>query len=557
MSDGLKNPYKDIFEPEQVRVGRGAAWLAIVCFLAVCIVPPFWRNVSAAGDEKECTAFTHLFRKSPATDITQHLRSAEKKIEDAPFAKAPRRIIQYWQTSALGKGNRKTVIGKEGWLFFRPAVQALAGAGSLGGGGLGVASDPSLKKRRPPLPVIQKFATELEERGIRLLLVPVPVKPMIYPEHLTGAMVTGPVSHPDAPAFYKAIEETGAKVLDLGDRFWSLKDETQVFLKQDTHWTPEAMEVAAGAVAKHLRSSGLAGGDTGRYTLEEIVRESEGDLVEKLDLPEETPVFQDEKTVLHRVVDQATGGRPAPDRTSPVVLLGDSFVNVFDDPNIGFGRRGEKKIGGGFAQHLSARLGFPLDVIAKNGQAATEVREELARRYDDEVRAKKTVIWLIASRDLFYTPKLAGENSVSWRDVKWNTRRRPEIPPGALQVEATLLEAAEIPDPSSLPYPDSVYPTVWEDIKVLRGSREQLENGKLLVQLWAFRQREIVPTGRLQMGGRYRFTAVPLEQDEEAANAQGQPLDTLDNFIDIYYAESVEPAGATGEGRQEADKPGC
>ena len=49
------------------------------------------------------------------------------------------------------------------------------------------------------------------------------------------------------------------------------------------------------------------------------------------------------------------------------------------------------------------------------------MRREFAKRLDDEVRAKKLVIWLVPARDLVLPPG-AG---VEWQEVNFNPRSTP------------------------------------------------------------------------------------------------------------------------------------
>lgn len=570
------DPYRDLFEPESIRVGRGFAWVAVVLFLAVCVLPPLARHLSQLSLAREQAAAAEanggvlppgiepawvpaveFWRPQGDGDggLVGHLRAFESTLEDAPITEAPRRAIQDALLRTFDEGNTKTVVGTDGWLFFRPAVEALVGTGPLAPPALGPASDPGLKRWEPALPVIRRFAAQLAERGIELMLVPVPVKPMIAPEHLTGRDSDSPLRHPDEPAFFAALEEAGVSVVDLAPLLWSMKESGETFLRQDTHWRPEAMAAAAEAVAERIRGRDWVGEARASSPLtvrrERLVREHVGDLVEKLDLPPGSNRFPPEPARLERIVDAATGERPAGDRDSPVVLLGDSFVNIFDDPGIGFGppqpADGDPadpapRIGAGFAQHLAAALGMRLDVIARNGQAATGVRQELAARFGQDLRRKKLVVWTIAARDLLYSPKLAAENQVAWKDVEWNTAEAPAttVPEGGLLVEATLDRHAAVPDPRKVNYPSTLYQTVWKDIEVVesRGGPDTVEpeGGEIAVELWAMRDRTIVPTGRLRVGERHRLVLRPKDAVPALAD---QRVETFDDevFFEVYFGE--------------------
>ncbi len=558
------DPYHDPFEPEEIRIGGLAAWMAVVAFLFVCVAPPVWRNVTqwrlavaqadqSAGDEEPAWVPVVEFWKDQTDGrftLPGQLREFNSDLEDAPFTDPPRRAIQEFLTANLHQGNAKTVLGRDGWLFFGPAVGALTGAGPVSAPALGPASDPKLKNWEPALPVIRRYAAELRQRGIELVLIPVPVKPMILPDDLGGGTFDGAVTHRDAAKFRGELEAVGVIVLDFTDALRARRGSGKgaVFLRQDTHWHPRAMEWVAREVAEQVKSRpwfSESRGGAREYNFKETDRGSMGDLVEKLDLPASSGLFHPERVPLRQVVDSGTGGRPQSDADSPVVLLGDSFVNVFDDPKLGFGESksdDQDRIGAGFAQHLAAALGMPVDVIAKNGKAATEVRQDLANRHREDIRQKKIVLWVIASRDLFYTPGPALENGVVWKDVTWRQSERPEfvLPKGSILVEATLDRSAPYPSPKKVNYPDSLYQTVWKDVKVIEGEALPAGMGEIVVEFWAFRKRRVVATGRLESGSRYRFAIRPKFDVSEIESSQVSGFDD-ENYFDVFFAESAEP----------------
>ena len=519
----LKNPYDDEKDTAIYRVSPATCWAAIVLFLLVCTIPPLVRNITGGFD-----AFTALFNKPADVTLPAHLRQAEKKIEDAPFTDVPRRQFQDIATKLLREGNNKTYIGHDGMLFLRPGIEALTSTGPLQPAPLGPASDPSLKGWRGPKDAILKFADDLEERGIKLFFVPVPIKPTFYVENVTGRPAKQPAIHPDREAFVAELEGHGAITVFSSNNYMWENREAKQYLLQDTHWTPDTMRFFAEAVSTRLQEF------EGKSNYEVIteIRSHIGDLVENLDLPDGSQIFSPESAELEIVRDLESGERPAKNMRSPVVVIGDSFVNIFDDPELGFGDGSGDRIGAGFAQHLSRMLKSPVDVIAINGQASTQVRQQFASRPDNQVRDKKVVVWLIAERDLFYPPKLAAENNVTWGDVTWNTESKPyleEKNSDALVIEATLKRAATYADPSQVNYPSSTYETEWETV----------EGETYRIKLWAFQEREIVPSGQLDVGKTYRLKLVPEEMAEEAVSAQGAALDDL-YFGDTFFGELAE-----------------
>ena len=83
------------------------------------------------------------------------------------------------------------------------------------------------------------------------------------------------------------------------------------------------------------------------------------------------------------------------DADAPVLLLGDSYTNIFSLAELGWGE------GAGLAEHLAYRLNQPIDVIALNGGGASGVRIELVvlpRR--GGWTAKKVLVYEFAMRNL-------------------------------------------------------------------------------------------------------------------------------------------------------------
>ena len=543
MPSEMKNPYQSEGELERVLIGRGTGRLLVGLFLAVLVVPPLARNLIdfRRGDE---TVVQRLVHRERGTGLLEHLREVEEHVEGAFFTKVPRRLVQQFRTRVLQEGNRKTVIGSDGWLYLRPSVEALVATGPVRRAPVGAASDPKLKHWRGPRDAILRFAEDLSARGIELLLVPVPVKAMVRPEGLGLAGEHRAVNHADAAEFYREIEEFGVSVLDLGDRFWELRGGGDVFLKQDTHWTPRAMEAAVRDVAAHIKGRDWWREAVGasRFEVTELNGESVGDLVEQLELGEGQSWFKPERIRMRKVVDSETGARPEPDKLARVGVIGDSFVNVFDDAGLGFAGKGDEAIGAGFAQHLAVQLGEPVYVSALNGQGATGARVAFAKLFDDEVRAKKVVVWVIASRDLLYTPSLAMGNSVEWGDVEWNPETSPATGENRSDagdiVEAVLVKKAKLTDPNSpeVNYRHSLFETEWDMLRV-EGSGEIKEGVRVF--FWGFRDKIATRESKIRVGSRYRFEIFAEGAKEGVVGARRDALPDPD-FSESYFGERVE-----------------
>ncbi|MCB1232851.1 MAG: hypothetical protein KDN19_21585 [Verrucomicrobiae bacterium] len=544
----MQNPYEKFdAHRSEVRVGHGLAWVLTFVFLLLCLLPPFWRNANEfLKGGSGWTPVIELFRYSPKDGtLGAHLRAAEKKIEDAEYTVAPRQWMQGVLTSTLREGNRKTAIGKDGWLYFGPAIDALTGYGPLKPEPDTVAKDPNREPWNGPFDAIVKFNEQLESLGVELILMPIPVKPMILPEHLIGKPAEGPISHPDAEKFYATLREKGIEVFDVSDDwFAAAREGDQVFLKQDTHWTPEMMQATAKRVAAYLKQQAWfddAWMKADRFELAESQSISApGDLLEKLELPAAFNPFSEE-TAKVTVVKEGASPATIYDTDSPIVLLGDSFTNIYHAREMKWGESA------GFAEHLSQELGMTLDTIAQNGQASTGVRRTLAVRPNaaQSMRdKKKVVIWAIAARDLFLSETVARENQVRWDDVEFQTGDPSKDIAWPVEIEGTVTMVSSFLDPKTAPYPASVYAVEYQVDRVVSG--KYLADSALVFH-WAFRDRKRSDTGDFKVGERHRLTLVPMDQ-QESLRGINQSNDSMRFELIPAWAESVKVMSENGPG---------
>jgi alginate O-acetyltransferase complex protein AlgJ len=283
------------------------------------------------------------------------------------FVDARQQVAQIAK-SADGSG-KSAVAGKGGWYYFVPELKHLSGGKFWGVGG-----------NRDPLPAIVDFNAQCRKAGVELILVPVPGKAAIYPQYILGGSGSG-LDAMDQQ-FLRTLRSQGVKVLDLTGKFRSAGGGTPVFCKQDTHWSGTGVSLAADAIASELKRRPWYGGvSKSRYAVRPANVSAKGDLGEMAGArgAESIRVFK-------------VSGNVSPSRTSPVVLLGDSH-------NLIFSAGGDMiTTGAGLPENLSAKLGFPVDLVAVRGSGATPARINLARRRDN-LRGKKVVVWCFTTRE--------------------------------------------------------------------------------------------------------------------------------------------------------------
>ncbi|MEX2579931.1 MAG: hypothetical protein WD342_12810 [Verrucomicrobiales bacterium] len=513
----MKNPYEA--ETAVDRVTPGRPWLVgfALAFGAFLLLPLAVR-IGAPGDSSPVPA-----GESAGAGLRERLRSLEGRLEAQPLFEKWRRRDQAVLIRVFREGNRRVVIGRDGWLHYRADLDAVFGKGPRYVEPTTVARGPVDDSWQPPIPLIASFAAQLEARGIELVLAPVPTKAMLQPGGFGRSGNT--VAHPDYRDILDDLRNAGIETVDLLPVLGGIPRERDRFLKQDTHWTPLGMERSARAVAGRIRSGPDAADPEKAVEIREVERTHRGDLVGMLDAAGSETLFPLERQTLRQVIDPGTGAPPRSDPEAEVVLLGDSFVNVYDDPALGFGDDEETAIGGGFASHFAAALGEPVHVVAINGGGATGVRRAFASLPDDVVRSKEIVVWVFSARDLILAELPARRAGIEWRPVEWNPERSDSAAPasGALTVIGTLAERSQFGDPGETPYASAVHSAIFTDIEVEEGSYDGEE---IYAFSWAFRDRQLEPTARLEAGKRYRLELIPFDEAKEAATAT-----RLDDFF--------------------------
>jgi len=304
-------------------------------------------------------------------------------------------------TGSLGAGNERVYRGREGWLFYRPDVEYLTGRGFL---------DPAELRRRvaavsewetPPQPdprlAIARFQRDLEARGITLVVVPTPLKPSVHPEKLARRYADGAgvLQNPSYREFVEAMTRDGVLVFDPSDVLGPARRAGAQYLVSDTHWRPETMEAVAGQLAAFIEAHVdlPASADPG-YRIERQEVRNTGDTVQMLDLPAETTLYSAEAVYLRRVV-QADGSPWRSSREADVLVLGDSFSNIYTLESLGWGTSA------GFVEQLSYGLRRPVDRLVQNDQGAFATRAMLGRD-SRRLDGKRVLVYQFAARELAF-----------------------------------------------------------------------------------------------------------------------------------------------------------
>lgn len=333
--------------------------------------------------------WTELFTLVPTE---KQLRRTEKRLEENSWMFRTARPWAQWALfEILGQAGHDIVVGKDGWLFYRPGLRYLIEPLPA----KSVAGAPN-----DPVQAIVSFRDQLAAHDIRLLVVPIPVKASLQPGQLSNRAAgrTTDISR-HSLALAQDLRDAGVEVLDLRPTLAGQNGES-LYLKTDTHWRPEGAALAAQTVADWLVAHRWIERGTEKFTQQARTISHSGDLVAMIKSPLLEKRIPPETLVCQQIV--RSDGKPyADDPRSGILVLGDSFLRIFHRDAPG---------SAGFIAHLAFNLQQPLHAIVSDGGASTLVRQELARR-PGILASKRVVIWEFVERDYRF-------GSEGWRDLR-------------------------------------------------------------------------------------------------------------------------------------------
>jgi hypothetical protein len=351
----------------------------VIGFLVVIYMVPVAQSLVEVIRGK-APQFLDVFRHVPNRPV---LRAYEKELEDRSiFASRVRPWMQYARFVLFRDAGDKALVGKNGWLFYRPDVRYLVEPSTPQSG----------DNSEDPFDAVTFFRDQLRARGIQLMVVPMPGKPSLYGGMLTNRL--SGVKRISSPTLtlIEHLRRAGIEVLDLFDLFGTHQTASRdpLYLAHDTHWSAAAAEVAASAVAARLEELGWARRGTVDYGVRPITVPRRSDIARMMRVALIEEHFPPEAVATRQVHDKATGAAYRDDPAASVLVLGDSFLRIYqtDEPTAA-----------GFIAHLARRLRQPVASVVNDGGASTLVRQELARR-PQQLLGKAVVIWEFVERDI-------------------------------------------------------------------------------------------------------------------------------------------------------------
>jgi len=215
--------------PKGILSGYGVVALAFITVVTVLGAVA----VSAVGS----------FKAPPKKIVNGDMVRAFEKHYDEEF---PLRIasINVWTAAQLvlfGEGRLGVVIGTDGWLYTNEEFNVI----------------PKWKDAiASNLKVVSWVHGELSRAGVPLMIVIVPEKAKIYPEHI-GKHERAAAHQNLGAQLVATADALNLPIIDLTTVLSEGRNGGQTYLRTDTHWTPYGAELAAKAVKVRLQELNL------------------------------------------------------------------------------------------------------------------------------------------------------------------------------------------------------------------------------------------------------------------------------------------------------------
>jgi len=482
---------------KNTKFSPGTKQTLIALFLLTILAVPVIQLIGefrAAGSISRLPMIS-IFKSLPWLPHAEDLKRVERTLENESLVSQwllPR--MQYLLTVVMGAGNEQVYLGHDPWLFYRADVDHVIGPPFL---------DPVRMRHRlqtgrvqpDPIRAIVDFRNQLAARGIDLVVLPLWVKPSVEGEMLAvsnanRAEASGALPNPSFNEFKTQLERERVRVFDPAPSLMERGRSRPLYLETDTHWQPETMEFVAERLADFLQLPPAPASTSPSIIEKQIV--ARGDIAAMLKLTRGDKFFTPEKVTIRQVV---TGnGLWRPSKEADVLLLGDSFSNIFSFEAMGWGESA------GFAEHLSFALRRPIDSILRNSDASFATREILSNelaRGRDRLAGKKIVIWEFATRELSFG---------NWKllDLKLGEAKPSRfltLKPGEeIEVSGTVESISPVPRPGTVPYKDHIEALHLVDIVGAYSRDAAASHAQAVVYLWSMRDNVWTPAARLRPG---------------------------------------------------------
>lgn len=273
----------------------------------------------------------------------------------------------------FGEARDGAVIGKNGWLFTSEEFQT---------------AKTDAAEIQNKVAYVKQVRDDLAKDNAKLVVALIPAKTRIYAAEL-GKVKQPAVWNGVYQDFRRQLEEADIPTPDLDSAFQQAqKNGNQVFLRTDTHWTPQGAELAAALLAATVRSLNpdLPPAEYSVTQKPEIKRK--GDLLRYIPVPDgQGPAPDSVQEPTYQRTDEGGGGLLG-DESLAVTLVGTSYSAETKD-NVWH-----------FDQALARELGSPVLNMAKEGLGPIVPMREYLQSQERKDNPPQVVVWEIPERFL-------------------------------------------------------------------------------------------------------------------------------------------------------------
>jgi alginate O-acetyltransferase complex protein AlgJ len=292
---------------------RSLRILYIALFLGILLAMGIW----------SLTAFGNFSRTEQMTLLNgKWAKAVETHYDDEfPIKRLGTNLWAALDFKVFNEGRPGVILGKDQWLYTDEEFDPVANSEQI---------------EAENFALIRGVRDQLKQHGVQLVMAIVPAKARLYPEHIGAQTPTS--LHADLyQQFHAQAQQAGIVAPDLLAPLQQAKQQGQVFLRTDTHWTPMGAEVVAQNLSKAIAAQMPLSGTPQQYQTEAVKTEPyKGDLTTFLPLdplfsnllPKPDELQQRATTAVNSSADSSSDAGDAAlfaNNDIPVALVGTSY----------------------------------------------------------------------------------------------------------------------------------------------------------------------------------------------------------------------------------------
>ena len=220
---------------------RSLRILYIALFMGILLALGIWslRSFSSFSTSAETTVLNGRWAKAAETHYD----------EEFPIKRIGTNLWAALDYKLFNEGRPGVELGKDQWLYTDEEFNAVVNGE---------------QNEADNLALIQGVRDALKAQGTELVLAIIPAKTRLYPEHI-GANKPASLHTDLYQQFHAQAAQAGVFAPDLLTPLQGAKQNGQVFLRTDTHWTPLGAEVVAQQLGAAIAQKNPLNGEPTKF----------------------------------------------------------------------------------------------------------------------------------------------------------------------------------------------------------------------------------------------------------------------------------------------------